>query len=206
MKAVPSSAINGSIRIQMDKKYIEDQHFDKVDFTAKGFETAEYDNCRFTNCNFSNADLSNATFAECEFQGCNLSMAKLSKTSFRDAKFIQCKLLGLHFQDCDSFLIAFSFEHCQLNIASFYKLNLKKTRFSHCVLQEADFTEADCQLAVFDHCDLANAIFDNTNLEKADLRSALNYSIDPSKNKIKKAKFSLPGVVGLMDHLDIIIE
>ncbi|HUZ61183.1 MAG TPA: hypothetical protein VMU83_20575 [Hanamia sp.] len=29
-----------------------------------------------------------------------------------------------------------------------------------------------------------------TNLEKADFRSAFNYSIDPELNEIKKAKFS----------------
>jgi fluoroquinolone resistance protein len=43
-------------------------------------------------------------------------------------------------------------------------------------------------------------------LEKADLRTAYNYSIDPSINKIKKAKFSLPGVVGLLSKYDIEIE
>ncbi len=190
----------------MERKYIEDKLFEKVDFTITGIELAEYDNCKFVNCNLSNTILSNIAFTECEFHGCNLGMAKLAKTSFRDVKFIHCKLLGLHFQDCDSFLISFYFEHSQLNLASFYKLNLKKIHFNNCILHEVDFTETDISSGKFESCDFAKAIFDNTNLEKADFRSSLNYSIDPSKNKIKKARFALPGVVGLLDHYDIEID
>jgi hypothetical protein len=50
------------------------------------------------------------------------------------------------------------------------------------------------------------ANFDSTNLEKVDLRTAFNYSISPERNRIKKAKFSSQGLVGLLQHHDIIIE
>jgi len=43
-------------------------------------------------------------------------------------------------------------------------------------------------------------------LEKADFREATNYFIDPEKNRIKKAKFSLNGLPGLLIPYDIIIE
>lgn len=69
-----------------------------------------------------------------------------------------------------------------------------------------DFTECDLAGAMFSECDLARATFDNTNLEKADFRSSYNYSIDPEKNRMKKAKFSLTGVVGLLDKYDIVID
>ena len=73
-------------------------------------------------------------------------------------------------------------------------------------MQEVDFTECDLTNAVFDNCDLMKSNFDNTILEKADLRTSYNYSIDPEINLIKKAKFSIPGVTGLLDKYDIIIE
>jgi len=38
------------------------------------------------------------------------------------------------------------------------------------------------------------------------LRTAFNYSLNPELNKIKKAKFSLPAVVGLLDKYDIEIS
>jgi fluoroquinolone resistance protein len=43
-------------------------------------------------------------------------------------------------------------------------------------------------------------------LEKADFRTSNGYSIDPEMNRIKKAKFSLEGVAGLLDKYDIEVE
>ena len=93
-----------------------------------------------------------------------------------------------------------------MNLASFYKRKLKKTKFLNCSLQEVDFVEADLGAAIFDNCDMAGAIFDNTILEKADFRTSYNYAIDPELNKIKKAKFSMPGVLGLLLKYDIEID
>jgi uncharacterized protein YjbI with pentapeptide repeats len=100
----------------------------------------------------------------------------------------------------------FYFEDCLLNDSSFYKLKLKKTSFKNCVLHYVDFTECDLTNAIFHNCDLKDATFDRTIMEKADFRTAFNYSIDPQSNKIKKAKFSLPAVTGLLDKLDIQID
>jgi uncharacterized protein YjbI with pentapeptide repeats len=83
---------------------------------------------------------------------------------------------------------------------------MKKTVFAKCKLHEADFTETDLSLAVFAECDLTRAIFENTNLEKTDLRTAFNFSIDPSRNKVKKAKFSASGLSGLLGRFDLDIE
>jgi len=66
--------------------------------------------------------------------------------------------------------------------------------------------ESDLAQAVFDNCDLSRAAFNRTILEKADLRTSFNYSIDPDLNKIKKAKFSMPGLVGLLDKFDIVVD
>ena len=160
----------------------------------------------FINCNFSNTDLYKIVFSECEFNGCNLSMVKLEKTALKDIRFKDCKLLGVHFGKCDDFLFAVNFENCTMNLASFYKRKLKKTKFLNCSLQEVDFAEADLGAAIFDNCDIAGAIFDNTILEKADFRTSYNYAIDPELNKIKKAKFSIPGVLGLLHKYDIEIK
>jgi uncharacterized protein YjbI with pentapeptide repeats len=93
-----------------------------------------------------------------------------------------------------------------LNHSSFYKTKIKKTLFQNSQLQETDFTECDLTNSVFDKCDLMNATFDNTILEKADLRTSYNFSIDPERNNIKKAKFTLQGVPGLLNKYDIDIQ
>jgi uncharacterized protein YjbI with pentapeptide repeats len=76
----------------------------------------------------------------------------------------------------------------------------------NCNLQETDFSEADLTSSIFDNCDLHRAIFYNTNLEKTDFRSSYNYSLDPERNRIKKARFSRLGITGLLDKYNIEIE
>ena len=71
---------------------------------------------------------------------------------------------------------------------------------------EVDFSETDLVGSVFKNCDLSGTIFENTHLEKADLRTAYNYHIDPESNKLKKAKFSLQGLPGLLDKYGLEIE
>lgn len=58
----------------------------------------------------------------------------------------------------------------------------------------------------FRNCDLSGAIFNHTNIEKVDFRTSHNYSINPEINRIKKAKFSLNEVSGLLHKYDIEIE
>ncbi|WP_431216870.1 pentapeptide repeat-containing protein [Puia sp. P3] len=90
-----------------------------------------------------------------------------------------------------------------LDHSSFFKRKIKKTNFRRTQLREVDFTDADLTQSVFEACDLLNAKFENSILEKADFRSAFNYSIDLSFNKIKKARFSLSGLPGLLEKYDI---
>ena len=190
----------------MEKAFSEGKIFDKVDFTAIPLKTGDYEECRFINCNFSSSDLTEIKFSECEFVDCNLSMAKLMKTAFRNVKFRDCKMLGLRFENCNQFGFAVSFEDCNLNHSSFYQSRLKKIIFKNVQLLEVDFTESDLTCSVFENCDLTGATFDSTILEKADLRTSFNYSIDPEINRIKKARFSLSGITGLLHKYDIEID
>jgi hypothetical protein len=40
-------------------------------------------------------------------------------------------------------------------------------------------------------------------LEKADLRTSFNYLIDPEVNKMRKAKFSIDGLPGLLGKYEL---
>ena len=71
---------------------------------------------------------------------------------------------------------------------------------------EVDFTACNLSAAVFNDCDLSGAVFYQSNLEKTDFRTAFNYTIDPSVNKMKKALFSVLGLAGLLNKYDIVIE
>ncbi len=190
----------------MSRQYIEDTVFKGDYFTVREQLADEYESCTFISCIFSNADLSGIYFTDCTFESCDFSMAKLKSTAFRDVIFKNCKLLGLHFDDCNIFLLSFYFEDCILNFSSYYKLKLKNIHFKNCKLEEVEFVEADLTNSVFTNCDLAGTVFENTILVKADFRTSYNYSINPETNKIKKAKFSILGVAGLLDRYDIVVE
>lgn len=190
----------------MEKAYEEDKQFEGIDYTIKKLPVGDYENCRFINCKFAEADLSKITFIDCLFDNCNLSAANINGTAFQKTSFINCKLMGLRFEDCNQFLFTASFTGCLLNLSTFYKMKLKTTRFIHCSMQEVDLTEADLTAAEFNNCNLLHAVFDNSILEKADLRTAINFSIDPERNKIKKAKFSMSSLSGLLHKYDLIIE
>jgi fluoroquinolone resistance protein len=191
---------------KMKQIYIEEKTFEKQDFQDNPLTKGEYEYCRFINCDFLNVDLSDCKFTDCEFLGCNLSMAKLTETAFRDIRFIDCKMLGLYFDSCSEFGLLFSFENCILNNSTFYKTKIKKTTFKNTQLQEVDFTDCDLTNSLFDNCDLTRATFDNTIIERADFRTSYNYSIDPETNRIKKAKFSIHGISGLLYKHEIIID
>lgn len=189
----------------MEKIFIEDTKFDKKDFSQENLKAGEYQNCEFNVCNLSNTNLSGFNFIDCRFINCNLSLINCTKTTLNTCSFLNCKLLGVRFDTCNKFLMSVKFENCLLNLSSFFQLNLKKTIFQNSSLHEVDFTETDLTQAKFTQCDLAYAIFDNTNLEAADLSTATNYTIDIEKNNIKKAKFALTEIGGLLTKYNITI-
>jgi uncharacterized protein YjbI with pentapeptide repeats len=58
---------------------------------------------------------------------------------------------------------------------------------------------------VFDNCDLYRSEFANANAVKANFKTSYNYTIDPTKTKIKKAIFSFEEVKGLLFKHELVI-
>lgn len=177
-------------------------HYDRVftgnELQADGFAHAEFEQCTFRAGQWMGADLSKTRFTECVFEQCDLSNAVIAGAGFRHVEFKGCKLLGLQFDQCNAFLLAMRFDHCRLDFASFRSLVLKGARITACSLAETDFSGTDLGKAVLTDSDFAGALFDGTNLEEADLREARNFIIDPERNRIKRAQFSLHGLPGLL--------
>ena len=73
-------------------------------------------------------------------------------------------------------------------------------------MTEVDFTETNLNEASFDNSELSGAIFIQSNLEKADFRTAINFSINPQQNSIRKARFLSTGLAGLLHNYQIVIE
>ncbi len=185
---------------------ILDQRFESKNFSGQKLSAQEYDNCLFESCDFTDSNLSAITFLECRFENCNLGNVMLKEASFQDVQFSGCKLLGVDFGNCNDFMFSVNFDDCILDYASFYGFHMKHTIFKTCSLKEADFTQANLQDSVFQHCNLSKSVFENTNLEKVDFSTSEHYTIDPEKNRLKKAKFNEKGLIGLLTKHDLIIK
>jgi uncharacterized protein YjbI with pentapeptide repeats len=185
---------------------IEDKTFTKIGTEDIAGHKRNYEHCRFVNCDFSYADFGGIIFADCRFDGCNLSLIKLSDTGLQNIMFKDCKVSGADFSKSRDFLFEVSFDNCILDNAIFYKKKNKGAKFTDCSLVETDFTEADLTDVQFNNCNLNRAFFDRTILKNADLRTSYNFIIDPDNNNIKKARFSIHGLPGLLTKYDIRIE
>ncbi len=186
-------------------EYFSDTHFDNSSIKIP-LEVAEYENCEFRNGDLSGSDLSGCRFIDCRFIDCNLSNAVLVETSFQGVRFGTCKMLGLQWNDCKTFNFSIKLHDCNLSNSVFYQMKLTKCSFHNCQLQEADFTEADMQGVLMTKCNLDLATFDRTILIKADLRESTNYAIDPERNSLMGAKFSLPEVISLLAKYGLVID
>ena len=185
---------------------IYDKKYKKVDYTDKPLSDTEFECCTFENCNFSKINLSDFTFIECEFIDCDLSNVNLSNTALQEVGFMKCKLLGMRFDTCKPFLLAFSFDTCVLDYASFYQLKIPNTRFINSSLIEVDFSETDLRKASIRDCNLQGSLFENTIIEEANLRNSYNFIIDPESNYIRKARFSRESILGLLFKYNINVE
>lgn len=187
-------------------EYIHDQTIGPDQLKDGSLPKAEYEQCSFENLDLSHQDLRQFKFVDCQFIRCNLSMVKTDGTALRACNFESCKLLGIRFEDCNPIGFQVHFRECLLDHSSFYGSKLKKTVFDQCQMTEVDFTDADLTAAGFPKSQLHGSIFNNSNLEQADFRTASGFQIDPQTNKLKKARFSQGSLEGLLSVFGIIVE
>lgn len=186
------------------KQVYENIRFEKQSFTD--LSSDEYYDCLFVQCDFSNSLCTSAEFHQCLFDGCNISMSNFEHCIFKKAQFIDCKIMGVDFGKCAKYNFSLQFDKCFIKYTLFFKNDLKNTVFKRCTIHECNFLEVNLQKASFVDCDLSESIFEQANLEGADFLSARNYCIHPEKNRLKKAQFSMPEAVGLLQHLGIILQ
>ncbi|HNW56723.1 MAG TPA: pentapeptide repeat-containing protein [Bacteroidales bacterium] len=184
----------------------EEKSFRNIAFTEEETRNSEFYNCSFISCDFSDKVFISAIFVDCVFSNCNLSMVKLNQCLLNDITFKESKLLGVDFSDCIDRPFIVKFENCGLDYSSFVRKKLAKTSFTGSSLRNVDFTECDLTKATFSNTDLTDAVFNRTILKEADFTSATNFNIDPELNNIRKARFSLYGLAGLLTKYDIKID
>lgn len=185
---------------------ISEKNYHRIDFKDEVLQAGEYESCKFSDCIFSEVSLKDFRFMDCRFENCDLSSMRVDRSTFADVVFEGCKMLGIQFDKAASLTFSIQASECTLSHSTFYDLPMQETLFSSCRLEGVDFTGADLHGARFVACDLLNARFERCNLRDADFSTATGYQFDPELNRIKGAKFSLEGLVGLLAKHEIKIQ
>ena len=186
-----------------------DQVFTDVDLGNGQLDSSEFYDCEFRDCSFVEAFFNKCKFVNCVFKECDLSLLQLPECTFTSAQFEATKLIGINWAQA-SWTTAglgkpIGFIKCVISHCTFIGLSLKDIQIKDCIAKNVDFREADLSLAEFSGTDLSESMFNNTNLTEADLSQARNYQIDPARNILKGARFSLPEAMSLLYSMDIIL-
>lgn len=183
-----------------------EQTISKMTFNHELQAIKEFYKCTFEHCDFQNAALVDLIFIDCVFKTCNLSNITLKGTQLDHVSFYDCKMLGIQFNECNSFSFYIEAYHTVLDYSSFFERNLKQTKFGHCSMQHVDFERANLHQADFTDCNLLHARFEQSNLEACDFRTSIHIQIDPESNRMKKSKFGQEQLAGLLYKYQLSID
>lgn len=189
----------------MSSYFIDIEH-NKITFSKSEINLKEFENCVFNDCNFSQCNIIATTFIDCKFNNCVFDNAKINHVAFRSAHFTNCQIKEVNFAMVDKFIFEIHFKECVLDFSKFYALKMKRTTFLDCSIVAVDFMSSDLTEAIFDNCDLYRSEFEKAIANKTDFKTSYNYTIDPTKTKLKKAVFSLNEVKGLLFKHDLVIR
>ncbi|HLW02309.1 MAG TPA: pentapeptide repeat-containing protein [Ktedonobacterales bacterium] len=183
------------------------EKFLDLQLSQETMEAREFENCTFTRCTCIDVIFAKCRFLDCAFEGCTLSAVQFPNSSFTDVRFSRSKVIGIDWSQARAANLGpLVFTECELNYSSFSTLTLRKLVLHSCRCREVDFVEADLTDGDFEGTDFELSRFFKTNLTNANFRKAAHYQIDVFNNTIKKAQFSLPEALALLQSLDITLD
>jgi uncharacterized protein YjbI with pentapeptide repeats len=189
----------------MSANYIIDQKFYGKHFTNEDIMYKDFERCYFTDCDFSQCNYTGSAFIDCNFTGCNFKEAKVNYAGLRTVFFDGCDFTGVNFSMVDPLFFSVEFKNCKLDYTKFYTLKVKGTIFTNCSIIAADFMGTDLTEVLFDNCNLHKSVFHDSVANKADFTTSYNFSIDPERNKLRRARFSQDGLKGLLEKYEIVV-
>jgi fluoroquinolone resistance protein len=99
-----------------------------------------------------------------------------------------------------------NFYPCNISHPSFFWLNLSEINIRECKSHDVDFREVDLSRSYLMNTDFHQSLFMRTKLTTADFSEAVNYNIDITLNDVRKAIFTFPEIVNLLQHLEVQIK
>jgi len=183
----------------------EDRHFASLSCQDAELKDIEFFQCRFDGCQFLRTSFRKCRFEQCTFEKCDLSLLKVLESSFVGVRFLHTKMLGIDWTQAATPL-TLAFHGSNISHSTFTRLSVQRMEMVECVAREVDFTGTNLTSANLGKTDFLGSRFVDTDLSYADFSKAVNYSIDPRANRLKKAVFSLPEAVSLLSAFNIVLK
>jgi fluoroquinolone resistance protein len=189
--------------------YHADQAFKEVRLEHDQLVSSEFYDCAFVRCSFVETVFRNCRFVNCAFQRCDLSLVQVAGSTFSATRFEDSKVIGVDWTQAEwptaGLANPVGFFRSAISHSTFIGLRLRGIQIRDCVAVDVDFREADLSQADFAGTDLAHSLFSDTDLTEADLSQTRNYHIDPGRNVLRQARFSLPEAMALLYSMDIVL-
>jgi len=187
------------------EQYYVDRRFANLTCQDAELKDIEFFECRFEGCKFLRTVFRRCRFEQCVFEKCDVSLLRVPESRFVGVRFLHAKLLGIDWTQAATPL-TLAFHGSNVSHSMFILLSLQKMEMVECVAREVDFTGTNLTRANLAKTDFLGSRFVDTNLEYADFSKAVNYSIDPRTNRLKKAVFSMPEAASLLSAFDVVLK
>ncbi len=183
----------------------DEQTFEDLRLEDHRFADLELSECTFRKLVAPRSSWTGCGLSACVFEDCDLAMARLERARLHDVVFRRCKLIGVDWTQASTLIMQVRFEDCALDYGNFAGLELPGLHLLDCSAREVDFRDARLDRACFRGSRLHDSLFEKTSLRGADLSEALDYRIDPRKNKLGKTRFSLDAALELLRGQGILV-
>lgn len=160
---------------------------------------------RLEGLDLSEARLPDLTLIECALEGVDLTLADLTGAEMRGVRFEACRLLGVDvgaWRD-EGLGLEVVLRDCDLTHLQASELDLRAWTFAGGRAPGATFAGCDLRGVSFAGCDLGGAHFARCDLREADLRGATGYVIDPTANRVRGLRASVPEALSFLGALGI---
>ncbi len=172
-------------------------------------EGAQFRDCVFEECDLRELRLLACELNDSDLLGCDLRLLDVQGSRFGGVTLEACHAVGVQWHRADTSVqrpLEVDAQDSILSFCSFVGLDLRKRRFEGCTMHEALFEACDLRDASLRHSDLAGTLFKGCDLRGADLRTARNYAIVASDNRVEGLHVALPDAAGLLAGMGVVLE
>lgn len=169
--------------------HVTDANLSGFDWVDADLAEAVFEDCLIQDAQFSSTVLAGARFKNCRIARCRAAHADLREAVFEDCGFADAESrtgLTVAFSQLDQA----SFKNCDLTLSQFDRSSLYGVQMKDCNLRGARFHRADFSRQFGRNIVRTEAVFQDCNLELAELIGARLAGCDLSRSNLREADLS----------------